>query len=84
MALQFKQLDIKPEGNWVQRNLLTPHAKKTIVAILIGAVAALLLTLLTNEKSIAEFSSGDIFQSIIVGGFIGFFITNSPCARGRC
>jgi hypothetical protein len=84
MALQFKQLDIKPEGNWVQRNLLTPHAKKTMIAILIGAVAALAVTLLTDEKAIAELSSGDIFQSIIIGGFIGFFMTNSPCARGRC
>jgi hypothetical protein len=84
MALQFKQLDIKPEGNWVQRNLLTPHAKKTMIAILIGAVVALAVTLLTDEKAIAELSSGDIFQSIIIGGFIGFFMTNSPCARGRC
>ena len=84
MALQFKQLDIKPEGNWVQRNLLTPHAKKTMVAILTGAVAALVVTLVTDEKSIAELSSGDIFQSIFLGGMIGLFITNSPCARGRC
>jgi hypothetical protein len=84
MALQFKQLDIKPEGNWIQRNLLTPHAKKTMVAILIGAVAALVVTLVTDEKAIAELSTGDIFQSIFVGGFFGFFITNSPCARGRC
>jgi len=84
MALQFKQLDIKPEGNWVQRNLLTPHAKKTIVAILIGAVAALVITLATDGKPIAALSSGDIFQSVFIGGFFGFFITNSPCARGRC
>lgn len=84
MALQFKQLDIKPEGNWVQRNLLTPHAKKTMLAMLLGAVVVFVFTLLTDEKSIAELSSGDIFQSIFLGGMIGLFLTNSPCARGRC
>lgn len=84
MALQFKQLEIKPEGNWFQRNLLTPHAKKTMLAMLLGAVVALLVTLLTDEKSISELSSGDIFQSIFLGGMIGLFMTNSPCARGRC
>jgi len=84
MALQFKQLDIKPEGNWVQRNLQTPHAKKTMLAMLLGAVVVFVFTLLTDEKSIAELSSGDIFQSIFLGGMIGLFMTNSPCARGRC
>ncbi|MBN2636398.1 MAG: hypothetical protein JXR61_09010 [Prolixibacteraceae bacterium] len=82
--MQFKQLDIKPEGNWFQRIFLTPHAKKTAIYVLIGIIAGPLLMLLTDNKSFAEFSSGEFFQSIFLGGLFGFFITNSPCARGRC
>jgi hypothetical protein len=28
--------------------------------------------------------ANDFINSLLIGGFFGFFITNSPCARGRC
>lgn len=84
MAMQFKQLDIKPEGNWFQRKILSQHGKKTMIYMLIGAVAALILTFLTDGKPISQFSAGEIFQSVFMGAVFGLFITNSPCARGRC
>ncbi len=84
MAMQFKQLDIKPEGNWFQRNILSQHGKKTMIYMAIGAVAALILTFLTGDKAISEFSAGEIFKSVFMGALFGLFITNSPCARGRC
>ncbi len=82
--MQFKQLDIKPEGSWFQRTFLTAHAKKSLIYILLGVVAGPVFMLITNDKSFAEFSTGDFFQSMLFGGAFGFFITNSPCARGRC
>jgi hypothetical protein len=82
--MQFKQLDIKPEGNWIQRTFLTPHAKKTLIYILIGIVAGPLLMLITNDKSFNEFSSVEILESMLFGGLFGLFITNSPCARNKC
>ena len=82
--MQFKQLDIKPEGSWFQRTFLTPHAKKSLIYVLIGLVAGPVLMLLTNDKSFSEFSSGEFFQSMLLGGFFGFFMTNSPCARNKC
>lgn len=82
--MEFKQLDIEPEGNWFQRTFSTPHAKKSIVYILIGMVAGLVFLIVTSDKPFVEITSGDFFQSILFGGFLGFFITNSPCARNKC
>ena len=82
--MEFKQLDIKPEGSWFQRTFLTQHAKKSLIYILIGMVAGPILMLITNDKTFAEFSSGDLFQGILFGGLFGLFITNSPCARNKC
>lgn len=84
MTMQFKQLDIKPEGNWFQRNILSQHGKKAMIYMLIGAAAALILTFLTDGKPISQFTAGEIFQSVFMGAVFGLFITNSPCARGRC
>ncbi len=82
--MQFKQLDIEPEGSWFQRTFLTPHAKKSLIYILIGIFVGPGLMLLTSDKSFAEFSTGEFLQSMFFGGLFGFFITNSPCARNKC
>lgn len=84
MTIQFKQLDIKPEGNWFKRNILSPHGKKTMIYMAIGAVAALIITFLTGEKAISAFSAGEILQSVFMGAVFGLFITNNPCSGGKC
>lgn len=82
--MQFKQLNVKPAGNWLQRTFLTVHAKKSLLYILIGIVAGLVLMLLTTDKAFADITSGEFLQSMFFGGLFGFFITNSPCARNKC
>ena len=82
--MEFKQLDIKPEGSWLKRTIASPHTKKTIIYIVLGAIAGFLFTYFSADKSLAELSNGEIFQSMLIGAFFGFFITNSPCARGKC
>ncbi len=82
--MEFKKLEIEPEGSWLKRTISSPHTKKTIIYIVIGAVAGFLFTYLTAGKPLAEIGSGEIFQSIIIGAFFGFLITNSPCARNKC
>lgn len=84
MKFEFKQLNIKPEGSWIRRNLLTTHAKKSALYILIGAIAGLGYFYFTEGKHMVDIMAGDILKSMLIGGFFGFFITNSPCARGRC
>ena len=82
--MEFKQLDIKPEGSWLKRTLLSQHGKKTIIYIAIGAAVGLAFALLSVDKPFAEISSGEIVQSLFMGGFFGFLITNNPCARNKC
>jgi len=82
--MEFKKLEIKEEGNWIQRKIKNPHTRKTLLYILLGAVAGFLFYYFTEGMNMDAMPRGEIVQSILVGAFFGFFITNSPCARGRC
>ncbi|RKD87903.1 hypothetical protein [Mangrovibacterium diazotrophicum] len=80
--MQFKQLDLKPQGNWFQRNIWTQHGKKTLVYMAGGAVLSLVFSLITGD--LQKLSLGENVYSLMIGALFGFLITNSPCARGRC
>lgn len=82
--MEFKKLEIEPESSWLKRTLTSKHFKRSIVFTIIGAVAGFLYFYLTQGIKMDVIQSGDIIQSILVGGFFGFFITNSPCARNKC
>lgn len=82
--MEFKKLEIKEEGNWLQRKLKNSHIKKTLIYIGIGAIAGFLFYYITEGTHLDAMPQNEIVQSILVGAFFGFFITNSPCARGRC
>lgn len=82
--MEFKQLDIKPEGSWIKRVISLPHVKKTIIYIVLGAIVGLLYYYFTEGKQLDNISFGEIVKSMLIGGFFGFFVTNSPCARGKC
>ena len=82
--MEFKKLEIKEEGNWFQRQIRKPHTKKTLIYIILGAVGGFVFYYLTEGMHMDAMPRGEIVQSVLVGAFLGFFITNSPCARGRC
>ncbi len=82
--MEFKQLDIEPEGSWIKRKFWSQHVKKTLVYIALGSVAGVLFFYFTEGKELAEITSGEIIKGMLFGGFLGFFITNSPCARNKC
>lgn len=82
--MEFKKLEIKPEGNWLKRNIWTPQGKKTMIYIAIGAVAGVVVFVVTQDKNLAELTFGEVFKSMSMGGFFGYFINNSPCARNQC
>ncbi len=82
--MEFKQLDIKPEGSWLKRTFESKHTRKTLIYIVLGAIAGFVFFYLTEGKQFSEITSGDVFKSMFFGGLLGFFVTNSPCARGRC
>lgn len=81
---KFKQLEIKEEGSWFKRTFGTAHAKRTFKYMLVGAAGGFLYFYLTEGQHMASIEVGDVFKSLSIGAFMGFFITNSPCARGRC
>jgi RsiW-degrading membrane proteinase PrsW (M82 family) len=82
--MQFKELDIKPQGSWLSRTLNSPRFKTSMTAILIGAVFGFLFFYFTEGRLMEGMPGKEIVKSLLIGGFFGFFITNSPCARGRC
>lgn len=82
--MEFKKLEIQEDGNWIQRKLRKPHVRKTLVYMILGAVAGFLFYYFSEGMHMDVMPTGEIIQSIGVGVFFGFFITNSPCARGRC
>jgi RsiW-degrading membrane proteinase PrsW (M82 family) len=82
--MEFKELEIKKEGSWLTRTLKDPHIRKTLIYIAIGAIAGLVIFYFTEGKEMDNMVFGDIFKSMLIGGFFGFFITNSPCARNKC
>lgn len=82
--MEFKQLDIKPEGSWLKRTFESKHIRKTVIYMVLGAIASFVLFYFTEGKQFSELTSGDVFKSMFFGGFLGFFLTNSPCARNKC
>jgi len=82
--MQFKKLELTPQGNPIQRLIKAPHFRRTSRAILIGAAAGFTFFYITEGRLMESMPAGDILKSLAVGAFFGFFLTNSPCARGRC
>lgn len=82
--MKFKQLEIKPESNWFKRTIRSQHTRKSIIYSTIGAIAGFLFFFFTEGKHLEVITSGAFLKSTLIGGFVGFFITNSPCARNKC
>lgn len=82
--MQFKQLELKQEGSWFKRQLQSSHTRRSLKAIGIGALIGFLFFYMTEGRLMESMPAWDVAKSFLVGGFFGFFITNSPCARGRC
>ena len=82
--MQFKELEIKPEGSWLKRTLISAHFKKTLIALAVGAIVGFGFFYFTEGRLMESIPGVEIIKSMAVGAFFGLFVTNSPCARGRC
>ena len=82
--MKFEKLELKSGENWIKRLMINPHFKKTLLFVLIGGVAGFAFYYFTEGIQMDKMPTGEIFQSIAAGAFLGFFITNSPCTRDRC
>jgi fucose permease len=82
--MEFKKLEIKQDSSWFKRLITSAHFKKSILFILIGATAGFIFTYFSEGKEFSQIASKDIYTNMFTGAFVGFFLTNSPCARGKC
>jgi hypothetical protein len=82
--MQFKELELTQEGSWLSRKLKSAHFKRSITAIAVGALVGFAFFYFSEGRLMESMPLGDIFKSVGIGAFFGFFMTNSPCARGRC
>lgn len=84
MSLEFEQVELGEKGKQAKRNEKIRHYKRTLSYIVTGAVLSLALSYLTEGATITALNGQEITNSLLLGGFVGFFLTNSPCARGKC
>ncbi len=82
--MEFKQLEIQPEGTWMTRLLKSQHLKKSLIYIVLGAIAGFVFYYFSEGQHMAEMPMGEIVKSSLIGAAFGFFITNNPCARNKC
>ena len=82
--MEFRKLEIKEDGSHVRRLFRSVQLRRTIIFAIIGAIGGFLFFYFTEGSTMDIIPAGDIIKSILIGGFFGIFITNSPCARGRC
>lgn len=82
--MEFKKLEIEPEGNRIKRLVSRKRFRKSLLYIVAGAGLGFLFFYFSEGMFMDKMSDEDIYQSILIGAFVGFFISNSPCARGRC
>jgi hypothetical protein len=82
--IEVKKLELEPEEKGFKGWIKSKQVKKTIIAMLIGAMAGFVYFYLTEGREMEVVPTGDIVQNIVFGAFLGFFVTNSPCSRGKC
>lgn len=82
--MEFKKLELKQEGSLLKRFVKSKHNQKTIISTIVGMVGGIVYFYFTEGKQMEIIPMNEVLRSAFFGGFIGFFIMNSPCARGRC
>jgi hypothetical protein len=83
-AFKFKELEIKKEGSWLKRNIQSGHLQKTLLYSVIGMAAGYVLFYFNQNAEVKSFWNQDALNHVLGGFGLGVFITNSPCASGKC
>ncbi len=83
-TFKFKELELDQDKNWFQKTFTSPHIKKTLIYSLIGALIGFCVFYFSDSRDAGVFWNEDAFNNVFWGIALGVFMTNSPCARGRC
>ena len=81
---QFKKLEIEQEGSWIKRTITSNHFKKTILFSVVSSLIGYGLFYFGQGAGIKVYWNDQAFEYVFMGLAFGIFITNSPCARGKC
>lgn len=84
MSFEFKPVKLGPTGKRSKRGEKWSHVRKTILFMAGGAIISLGISYFTGNHGSNGMNNDEISNALLMGAFLGFFITNSPCARGRC
>lgn len=84
MQFKFKELEIKQERKGIKSFFQSQRTKKTLLFMGIGMVAGALYFYFTEGQQMDSFSTRLMIKHALIGGFFGFFFSNSPCANNRC
>ncbi len=57
---------------------------KPFLAVIIGGVLGFAYYYFVGCQSGSCAITSNPWKSTMMGGFLGFFLTNSPCAKGKC
>jgi hypothetical protein len=82
--MEFQKLNIEPQEKGFKRLLKSPQIRRTVLTSLIGALIGFLYLFFSEGNSLAALSTPEIVKSTLLGAGIGFFVSNSPCARNQC
>ncbi len=81
--MQFKKLELQEEKGPIGL-LKSKRFKTSLIGITVGIGVGFGYYFFTGGNSLDTMVFNEIFKHVVPGGFLGFFVTNSPCARGRC
>jgi hypothetical protein len=79
-----KNCEVKPRPKTVKEFFRSWYFWKPFIATVIGMIAGFLYYFYIGCSSGRCPITSSPYMSVILGGFMGFFIVNSPCASGKC
>ena len=83
MSFEFEPVKLGKEAKKYQRKETFKHIGKTLLFMLGGILFAIGYQY-AKIGTWTELDQESIKNAVFMGAFIGFFLTNSPCAKGRC
>lgn len=76
--------EVKPRPRTIKELFRSWSFWKPFLAIVIGGIAGFLYYHFVGCTSGTCAITSNPYMSIMMGGFMGYFVVNSPCSRGKC
>ena len=80
--MEFEQVELGETGKRLKRKAAWKHVRKTLLYMASGGLLTFLVSLIIEGSGALSLDS--VSENLMMGALFGLFITNSPCARGRC